>query len=89
MWGPSEFTATGTLKYAALSEQLSRIKVPTLFTCGEFDEATPATTSFFQSKLSGSELHIFQEASHEHHLEKQDEYLQVTRNFPKKQEMND
>ncbi|TRZ75451.1 MAG: alpha/beta fold hydrolase [Bacteroidetes bacterium] len=89
MWGPSEFTATGTLKYTDLSEQLSRIKVPTLFTCGEFDEATPATTIFYQSKLPGSELYIFQEASHEHHLEKPDEYIQVTRNFLKKHEMND
>ncbi|MCK9399465.1 MAG: proline iminopeptidase-family hydrolase [Bacteroidales bacterium] len=89
MWGPSEFTAMGTLKNADLSEQLSLITVPTLFTCGEFDEATPATTMFYQSKLPGSEIYIFQNASHEHHLEKPDEYNLVVKNFLKKVEVTE
>ncbi len=86
MWGPSEFTMTGTLKNADLSEQLNLINVPTLFTCGEFDEATPATTSYFQQKIPGSEIHIFKGASHSHLLEKPDEYLQVIRSFLEKHE---
>ncbi|MBU0713965.1 MAG: proline iminopeptidase-family hydrolase [Verrucomicrobia bacterium] len=86
MWGPSEFTVTGTLKNADLTEQLSLIKVPVLFTCGEFDEATPAATRFYQSKLPGSEIYVFQGASHEHQLEKTEEYLQVARAFLKKVE---
>jgi proline-specific peptidases, Bacillus coagulans-type subfamily len=86
MWGPSEFTMTGTLKDADLTEQLSQIKVPVLFTCGEFDEARPVTTNYYQSKLPGSEIHIFQGASHSHQLEKPDEYNQVVRNFLKKTE---
>jgi proline iminopeptidase len=31
--------------------------------------------------LPGSEIVIFEGASHEHHLEKTDEYLEVVRNF--------
>lgn len=86
MFGPSEFTMTGTLKDADLSEQLSRITIPVLFTCGEFDEATPAATAWYQSKLPGSEMYVFQGASHSHHLEKPTEYHQVIRDFLKKVE---
>ena len=39
MWGPSEFTATGTLKTFDATPWLAGIKVPTLFVTGEFDEA--------------------------------------------------
>ncbi len=87
MWGPSEFTVTGTLKNADLTGQLHLIETPVLFTCGEFDEATPATTAYYQSKLPGSEIYIFKGASHEHPLESKDEYLQVTRSFMKKAEI--
>jgi len=86
MWGPSEFTMTGTLKDADLSEKLNLIKAPVLFTCGEFDEATPTTTTYYQSKVPGSEIHIFQGASHSHHLEKREEYLQVVRDYIRKTE---
>lgn len=81
MWGASEFTMNGTLKTVDLTKQLNEIKVPVLFTCGEFDEATPSTTALYQSKLPGSEIYIFKGASHEHHLEKTDEYNQVIRSF--------
>jgi proline iminopeptidase len=52
-----------------------------LFTCGEFDEATPATTGYCHSLMPGSEIHVFQGASHNHHLEKPEEYIGVTRDF--------
>lgn len=84
MWGPSEFTMTGTLKDVDLTEELININVPVLFTCGEFDEATPETTGFYQSKLPGSEIHIFNDASHSHLLEKTEEYIDVIRKFLKK-----
>jgi proline iminopeptidase len=86
MWGPSEFTMTGTLKDADLCDRLDQIKIPVLFTCGEFDEATPATTRIYQSKLPGSEIYVFKDASHSHLLEKPDEYCKVARNFLKKSE---
>jgi proline iminopeptidase len=43
MWGPSEFTSTGTLKHFDGTAWLRTVKVPTLFLAGEFDEATPAS----------------------------------------------
>ena len=81
MWGPSEFTMTGTLKNEDLTEKLDQISSPVLFTCGQYDEATPKTTRFYQSKIPGSEIYIFQDASHSHLLEKTEEYLDVVRKF--------
>jgi proline iminopeptidase len=81
MWGPSEFTVTGTLKGFERAGRLKEIKVPVLFTCGRFDEATPATTAYYQSMLPGSEMAIFEGASHSHHLEKTGEFIRVVRDF--------
>jgi len=86
MWGPSEFTMTGTLRNADLTGKLNLIKVPALFTCGEFDEATPATTNIYKNLLPGSEMHIIKDASHTHQLEKPDEYLEITRDFIQRSE---
>jgi proline iminopeptidase len=86
MWGPSEFTMTGSLKTVDLCGQLNQIKMPVLFTCGEFDEATPATTRYYQSKLPGSEMVVFKDASHSHVLEKPEAYMKAVKAFLKKAE---
>jgi proline iminopeptidase len=81
MWGPSEFTITGSLKGFERAERLHEIDVPTLFTCGEFDEAAPATTAYYHRMMPGSEIAVFEGASHEHHLENTGEYLRLVREF--------
>jgi len=81
MWGPSEFCATGILKDAELSCELHKIGCPVLLTCGEFDEATPATTAYYQSLIKDSRLFIFDGCSHSHHLEKTEEYIKVVGDF--------
>ncbi len=81
MWGPSEFTITGMLKDYERAGQLKEIRLPALFTCGRFDEATPETTAYYRSCLPGAELAVFEDASHTHHLEKTDEYLAVVGDF--------
>jgi proline iminopeptidase len=86
MWGPSEFTTTGTLRDYDLSDRLEEIMVPVLFTCGRYNECTPSTASYYGSMLPGSEVVVFEDASHEHHLEKTAEYLVVVRDFLKKSE---
>jgi hypothetical protein len=43
MWGPNEFTATGTLKHFDGTGWIKALAVPTLFITGEFDEAAPAS----------------------------------------------
>lgn len=86
MCGPSEFSVIGSLKDLELVDRLSEITVPALFTCGRYDESTPETTALYHRSLPGSEMVVLEDASHEHHLEKPDEYLAVVRGFLKRQE---
>ena len=88
MWGPSEFTVTGTLKSFERAEHLGELTMPVLLSCGQYDEARPETCRYFQSLVPGAELHVFVDASHEHHLEKPKEFLTVAGNFFKKAEQN-
>lgn len=64
MWGPSEFRATGNLRDYDATPRLGEIRVPTLFTAGEFDEATPATTRYYASLVQGSEFMVVPGAGH-------------------------
>jgi len=64
MWGPTEFTSTGTLKDFDRIDQLHKINKPTLFIAGEYDEVLPRTLKLFQSKVEGSEIAIVPEAGH-------------------------
>ncbi|MEI8356673.1 MAG: proline iminopeptidase-family hydrolase [Deltaproteobacteria bacterium] len=83
MWGPSEFTCTGNLRQAELTPRLPEIDVPTLLTCGRYDEATPITVAEFSRLIPGARMRIFEDASHSHHLEQPDEYLSEVRAFLK------
>jgi len=86
MWGPSEFTVNGTLKNYERVERLKEITVPVLFTCGGADEATPETTRYYRDHLPGSQIRVFAGASHEHHLEHPEEYLETVREFLRRAE---
>jgi proline-specific peptidase len=81
MWGPSEFTVTGVLKNYDRTARLKEISTPTLFTCGQYDEATRDTTTYYHAMLPGSEIAVFECASHEHHIERAEQYVQVVRSF--------
>lgn len=84
MWGPSEFKATGTLKNLELVDGLNQIKIPSIFICGEFDEATPETTAYYSSMMPGSEFHVILGSSHMHHAEKKEEFLTIVGDFLRK-----
>jgi len=81
MWGPSEFFVTGNLLDYDRTARLGEITIPTLFTCGRFDEATPESTTYFQSLVPGSELAIFEQSAHCAHIEERPAYLQLVRDF--------
>lgn len=81
MWGPSEFTITGSLRSFERVDDLHQIHTPTLITCGEFDEASPDTCRYYLDKIPGSELVLFPGASHEHHLEQTPQYLASVAEF--------
>ena len=81
MWGPSEFMATGTLKKYTRLGDLSKIKVPTLFICGHYDEATPKTAKKYVTKIKDAKLKVIKGASHAILSEKPKEMLKEVRNF--------
>ncbi|MBM6617812.1 proline iminopeptidase-family hydrolase [Bacillus suaedaesalsae] len=81
MWGPSEFHVTGNLKSFDCTGQLATIKVPTLYTCGRYDEATPASTEYFHSLTPNSKFHVFENSAHMPYIEETEEYVKVMREF--------
>jgi proline iminopeptidase len=79
MWGPSEFTATGTLKH--YSADLNALKCPVLFLCGRYDEATPASVKKFAERVPGSKFQIFENSSHTAPLEETGLFLNAVDKF--------
>lgn len=64
MWGPTEFTATGTLRTFDREKDLSEINVPVLFIAGRFDEARPETMYQFQKLTPNAKVVIIENAGH-------------------------
>lgn len=83
MWGPSEFFMTGNLADYDRTSRVGELVVPTLFTCGRYDEASPDATAWYQSLIPQAEIAIFENSSHMPHLEEMEFYLQVVRDFLK------
>ncbi|GAA5263500.1 proline iminopeptidase-family hydrolase [Methanocalculus sp. MC3] len=81
MWGPSEFTVRGSLREKDLTSVLPLLRLPVLFTCGEFDEATPLTVRDFCDLTDGAVMKIFAGASHMHFLEAEEEFMAVLSAF--------
>jgi proline iminopeptidase len=81
MWGPSEFHATGTLKNYDRTERLHEISVPSLFCCGEYDEASPESTEYYHSLVRDSAFHVMAGCSHSPLREDPDAYLSMIRTF--------
>lgn len=87
MWGASEFTVTGTLKNFDATGQLHEINIPTLFTCGRFDEATPEATSYYAGLVLDAEIHVFENSSHMPGVEEPEAYVEIVREWLNRQEM--
>jgi proline iminopeptidase len=81
LWGPSEFSARGLLKSYEGGDRLSQISVPTLFTCGEFDMATPDACRDFAAMMANASLTVFDDASHFTFDEKPEAYVATIRDF--------
>ncbi len=81
MWGPTEFTATGTLKTYDRLESLKEIEVPTLFLTGEFDEARPTTVKRFQGLVENSEFVVIEGAGHGTMHDNREQNINVIRDF--------
>ncbi len=81
MWGPSEFTATGTLRDFDVTDSLRLIAVPTLFTTGEFDEAVPSSVRWYAGMMPRAEVIIIPAAAHLTMQDEPEENVRVVREF--------
>ncbi|MGB4844718.1 MAG: proline iminopeptidase-family hydrolase, partial [Ferruginibacter sp.] len=81
MWGPTEFTATGTLINYDRVQSLKTIKVPVLFITGEFDEARPETVKYFQSLVPNSNFVMIEGAGHGTMHDNKEQNISAIKNF--------
>ncbi|MGC8515190.1 MAG: proline iminopeptidase-family hydrolase [Thermoplasmata archaeon] len=81
MNGPNEFTITGSIKGWDITKDLHKIKIPTLFTVGEYDEVTPTVAKSMHNEIKGSRLEILSGCSHLSMWEDRDRYNSLLSDF--------
>jgi proline-specific peptidase len=84
MWGPNEFTCTGTLMGWNRTDRLGELTVPTLVLCGKYDEVIPACPETLHRGIEDSKFVLFENSSHLAHLEEPDQFYPVIRSFLRK-----
>lgn len=81
MWGPSEFTSTGTLRNYDRLDQLATISVPVLLFTGQYDEARPATVQYYQSLIPNATFREIPDAAHSTLNDNKEATLKVVMEF--------
>ena len=81
MWGPSEFSPKGTLLNYDIHQALSKIRIPVLFTTGEFDEARPSTVKRFSSFVYDVEYIEIPNAGHASSIDNPNKLVKAHRDF--------
>ena len=81
MWGPSEFTATGTLQDYDRTPRLGELQLPVLFTAGEQDEARPATVAWYQSLVPGSRFSVIPGSAHMSTIDAPEAFADTVKRF--------
>jgi proline iminopeptidase len=81
MWGPNEFTLTGTLASWDRRDRLSEVDIPTLIVCGRFDEVIPECSETMHAGIRNSRLEIFENSSPLCHLEEPERFFPLITSF--------
>ncbi len=81
MNGPNEFTIIGNTRYWDITEKLGKIHVPTLVTCGRYDEVSPKVARSIHNGIKGSKLVVFRKSSHLPMWEERERYIGVVADF--------
>ncbi len=81
MNGPTEFDVIGTLRTWNRTADLARITVPTLVTCGRYDEITPACSETIRDGVADARMIVFESSSHCAHLEEPELYAATVEGF--------
>ena len=81
MNGPNEFTIVGNIRYWDVTDQLHKIRVPTLVTGGKYDEVSPKVARGIHRGIKRSKLVIFANSSHLPMWEEREKFIMVARKF--------
>jgi proline iminopeptidase len=81
MWGPTEFTATGTLIKFDRVNRLKEIKQPVLLIAGRNDEARPETMYEFQRLMPKATVVIIENSGHLIMIDQPVAYTTALRNY--------
>jgi L-proline amide hydrolase len=81
MWGPNEFTVSGTLKDWDVTDRLGEIDLPVLITSGRHDECTPKLVEVLHRGIARSDWVLFENSSHMPHFEEPGRFLEVVGAF--------
>ncbi len=81
MNGPNEFTIIGNIRYWNVTDRLSTIRVPTLVTCGKYDEVSPKEAASIHRNIAGSKLVVFPNSSHLPFWEERRKFMVAQRRF--------
>ena len=81
MNGPTEFDVIGLLRDWDRTADLGRIRVPTLVTCGRYDEITPSCSETITRGIPDARMHVFEQSAHCAHLEEPERYAEVVEAF--------
>ena len=87
MWGNSEFVSTGTLKDYDGEPLLAKLDGRrTLFVCGQYDEARPATLEAYARRVPGAEFAVIPGGSHSFPIERPEETRSMLRQWLMRQD---
>jgi proline iminopeptidase len=81
MWGPNEFTVTGSLRSYVATEHLKKLTLPVLYTTGRFDLATPGSVDSLHRVTPNSRMVVFEKSGHMTMLDEPELYRAVLRQF--------
>lgn len=81
MWGPEEFSPTGTLVDFDPTSRFSEITLPVLLLCGRYDEATPEASEHFASLLPNARVEVFEDSAHFPFWNEREKYMRTVRTF--------
>ena len=81
MNGPNEITIIGTIRDWDVTDQLPKIRLPTLVTVGRYDEVTPRVALAIHRGIRGSRLVRFERSAHLAMWEERSKYIGVVRDF--------
>lgn len=81
MWGPSEFSCTGTLRDLNLMPRMSELSMPVHIICGEHDTSRPETMEKVRACVPEAALDVLNGCSHLPFVEDSEKYIKSIRSF--------